>query len=255
MTACDWDVVGCGPCGALDDLEPEAREAIEAWAVDRLWQWTNRRFGACPVTYRPCRKTCDGYSMYGPALVGGRFYNMTCGRCGDSCSCRHVSQIVLPGPIAEPIEILIDGIPLEPLEEVVRVDDYNTLVRTDGGDFPTCQDMGAPTTEMGTWSVTYLQGEPVPPGGDIIAGILACEYAKAICGDSSCRLPKRLTFATRQGITIGTVDRFENLKEGWTGIWEIDDWISAQTRPWQRSTVFSPDVPRPRLMTWPLALS
>ncbi len=253
MPACGWEILGCDDCSAYTDLSDEIQAEVEAWAVNRLWEWTNKRFGACEVTYRPCRKTCDGYLMYGPALINGHFINFGCARCGDTCSCTSVSEVILPGPIAEPTEILIDGDPLD--LEAVRVDNYNRIVRIDGGTFPTCQDMGAPPTEIGTWQVSYLQGEAVPPGGGLVAGILACEYAKYLCNDDSCKLPQRLTIATRQGLTIGQIDDFQNLENGFTGIWIIDDWIAAAIKPPARSTVFSPDVPRPRQATWTFAVS
>ncbi len=253
MPACGWEIMGCDDCSAFTELTDEMQAMVEEWAVNRLWEWTNKRFGPCEISYRPCRKTCDGYLMYGPALVNGRFINFACGRCGDTCSCSSVSQVVLPGPIAEPTEILIDGDPLD--LSAVRVDNWNTIVRVDGGTFPTCQDMGAMPDEVGTWEVTYLQGEPVPPGGGFVAGILACEYAKYLCNDDSCKLPQRLTIATRQGLTIGQIDDFQNLENGFTGIWIIDDWIAAAIKPPARSTVFTPDVPRPRQTTWTYAAS
>lgn len=248
MPACDWEVSDCQNCAAFMDLSPEAQAEVEAWAVNRLWLWTNQRFGACPVSYRPCRTSCgDGWPVI-PTLSGGHFINLVCGSCGDNCSCGHVSEVILPGPIAEPVEILIDGVALDLC--AVRVDDYNRLVRIDGGYFPTCQDVGGEPTDDGTWQVTYLQGEPVPPGGSLVAGVLACEYAKAVAGDGSCRLPKRLTVTQRQGLTVAAIDKFEGLDTGMTGIWEIDDWIMSAIKPPARSSVWSPDVPRHRQTTW-----
>jgi len=168
--------------------------------------------------------------------------------CGDSCSCREVQQVRLPGPIAEPIEVLIDGTPVD--LSAFRVDDWNILVRQDGGFFPICQDMGKPLGEAGTWGVTYLLGEEVPAGGSLVAGILACEYAKALCGAEDCRLPRRVSSIQRQGLVIGILDNFTNLKEGFTGIFEIDDWIMAQVKPRRRAVISSPDVAKPRITTW-----
>jgi hypothetical protein len=184
----------------------------------------------------------------------GSFINLGCGRCGDSCSCSAVSELILPGPIAEPIEILVDGVALD-IDTSVVVYNYNRLTRIDGGKFPTCQDLSKPPSEVGTWQVTYLQGEPVPHGGQLVAGILACEYAKAMCGDDSCCLPKRVSSITRQGITMAMLDDFDRLSLGMTGIWEIDDWVTTYSTnlrmgPWQASTVSSPDLTPRRLLTW-----
>lgn len=222
------------------NLSPSKQEEVEAWAVNRLWLWTNQRFGACEVSYRPCKTNCAGY---GPGFVP-----LVCGSCGDSCSCRSVSEVILPGPIMEVVEVLVDGVEVDLC--AFRVDDHNRLVRIDGERLPTCQDVSADATEVGTWQVTYLQGEPVPPGGGLVAGVLACEYAKAIAGDGACRLPKRMTITQRQGITVAALDKFEGLDEGLTGIWEIDDWITSARKPPARSTVSSPDIPRHRRTTW-----
>jgi hypothetical protein len=248
MAACGWEVIGCELCAAYVGISDELKTEVEAWAVERLWQWTNQRFGPCEEIVRPCRKTCNDFSVSTPPWGGARWIGLTCGSCGDSCSCREVQQVRLPGPIAEPLEVLIDG------EEVdlsaFRVDDWNILVREDGGHFPVCQDMDKPLGEAGTWGVTYLLGEPVPPGGSLVAGILACEYAKALCGSSDCRLPRRVSSIQRQGLVVGILDNFTNLKEGFTGIFEIDDWIMAQVKPRRRAVISSPDVSRPRITTW-----
>lgn len=255
MAPCGWEIAGCDDCSALNNLDDEIRTMVEERAITRLWEWTNKRFGPCPVTYRPCKSKCaqSGGWLWNFPIAQGRYLEFSCGRCGDSCSCKHVSEIILPGPIAEPLEILIDGESLDLWR--VRVDDWNRLVRIDGGEFPTCQNLGDPTTDVGTWSVTIAKGEPVPAGGELVAGILACEYAKSMCGDESCRLPKRVTSVTRQGITIAMLDDFQKLSVGFTGIWEIDDWISTYTTnlrmgPWQMGKVFSPDIQHQRQTTW-----
>jgi hypothetical protein len=151
----------------------------------------------------------------------------------------------------EPLEVLIDGEAVD--LSGFRVDDWNILVREDGGRFPTCQDMGKSLGEVGTWGVSYLLGEPVPPGGGIVAGILACEYAKSLCGADDCRLPRRVSSIQRQGMVIGILDNFTNLKEGFTGIFEIDDWIMSQVKPRRRAVISSPDVSVPRITTWTYA--
>lgn len=240
MGPCGWEVLGCDDCTALTSLDDEIREAVERRAVRRLWEWTNRRFGPCSQTVRPCLDRCDhrdGWA-WGLPLGQGRYVSLNC---GDTCG--RFQEVVLPGPIAEVTEVLINDV--EVALGAFRVDNYNRLVRTDGGKFPSCHGL----------EVTYLKGEAIPEGGELVAGILACEYAKGMCGDESCRLPKRVSTITRQGITMAMLDSFDKLQVGMTGIWEIDDWIATFTTnihmgPWQMGRVSSPDIPMQRITTW-----
>lgn len=272
---CDWPIFGCGmddygegdgtdlDCRALESLSPEIRDAIEETAVAHLWNWTGRRFGLCEVAVRPCRRDCDSPSTYGvpsisgyavgavpwlPALIAGSWYNLTCGRCGDLCNCSAVEEIGLPGPVDSVVEVVIDGAVLDP--SAYRVDDRRLLVRQDGGRWPTCNALSEPVTEEGTWQVTYLRGSAVPRGGQLSAGLLACEMAKAVCGDSSCKLPQRVQSITREGVTTVLLDGFEGLDRGQTGIWFVDSWVTSITRTPRRAKVYSPDVQRPRATTW-----
>lgn len=221
MSPCDWDISACcGDCIPYQDLDNAMKVMVDEWAITRIWEWTNRRFGPCEVTYTSQSEEC--------CWLGDR-YRSGC----------QASELVLPGPIAEPLVVTVAGEDVDVCD--LRVDDYAYLVRLDDGNF------------RGEWSITYLKGEPIPPGGELVAGILACEYAKSICNDSSCRLPKRVTTVVREGLTIGMIDNFSGLKEGFTGIWVIDDWIAtnnAKLGPWKAATVSSPDVTRPRLTTW-----
>jgi hypothetical protein len=114
--------------------------------------------------------------------------------------------------------------------------------------------MDAPLGSENTWSVTYQQGKPVPVGGQIAAGLLACELAKAACGDKSCGLPQRVQSITRQGVTVAVLDAFDDIDTGHTGIWLIDSWVASVTKRPRRWRVLSPDRRQPtvgRVQTWP----
>ena len=114
----------------------------------------------------------------------------------------------------------MNGILLDPGS--YRVDDGKWLVRTDGDCWPGCQDLSKPDTELGTFSVTYLNAIPVDHLGMYAAGVLACEYAKA-CAGVKCRLPSGVTSITRQGISMEvSAGLFPN---GLTGINEVDVWV------------------------------
>lgn len=278
--ACTWPLsfVGCDDCEeSLTALDPADRAAIEAMAGDLLDAWTDGQFGACPITVRPCRTGCssDTSTFWGrgpfpgesgggwtPVLVGGRWFNIACGTCGMLCTCEpSPSVLVLPGPISSVSEVIIGGTVLPP--SAYRVDNSRYLVRQDGGSWPACQDLDASLATVPpvgpddpfTWAVTYVRGLPVPIGGQVAAGRLACELAKALCGDSSCQLPRRVQSITRQGVTMAILDTFDDVAKGRTGVWVIDSWVASVTRPIVRGgTVTSPDVRRRsanRTQTWP----
>ena len=272
VAPCTWPVLGCGESDALDcsaftTLSATMQTAVESAAVEYLWRWTGRRFGLCDVTVRPCRTNCNDWNStfwgrdypgwipqvggFIPAMIRGQWYNLGCGTCGDVCSCSVMSSLVLPGPVASVSEVIIDGVVVDPT--AYRVDNAKYLIRTDGGLWPVCQDMAAPSGSDGTWSVTYQYGIPVPYGGQLAAGVLACELAKAFCNDSSCALPQRLRTVTRQGVTVAVIDSFDDIDKGHTGIWAIDSWMSSVTRSPQPMGIRSPDYkgPRVRRTTWP----
>ena len=272
VAPCDWPLLGCGENAALDcskllSLDEPTRAAIESAATEYLWRWTGRRFGLCSVTVRPCRADCFNFDStfwgrsypgwiprvgsWTPALIGGRWFNLGCGSCGDTCSCSAMASLVLPGPVSSVSEVIINGEVLNP--SAYRVDNIRNLVRQDGGWWPVCQDMAAPSGSDNTWSVTYQYGIPVPYGGQLAAGVLACELAKAICNDNTCALPARLRSITRQGVTVAVIDSFDDINEGHTGIWAIDSWVASMNHAPKPMGIRSPDYrgPRTRRTTWP----
>lgn len=277
---CTWPVnysaCGGGPCEALSSLPASGQAAFEEMASTYLWNWTNQQYGLCDIQLRPCKQDCwssnvstfwgfggpagqiaglgsgFGRAPFTPVLINGQFFNLGCGRCSDSCGCGSSDALRLPGPVASITEIQIDGVVLP--STAYRVDNHQLLVRTDGGIWPFCQDMDAPLGSENTWAVTYKQGLSVPVGGQIAAGLLACELAKAACGDKSCGLPQRVQSITRQGVTVAVLDAFDDVDTGHTGIWLIDSWVASVTKRPRRWRVLSPDRRQPRagrVQTWP----
>ena len=258
---CYWpvDYSTCNECEPLTALAPDERAKFEQIAADMMWAWSDRLFGVCDVVVRPCRANCAGAPSaptfwgrgpyagaeraWSPVLIAGVMHNIGCG-CAGLCSCAEEgpTSLRLPGPVQAVTEVLIDGDVVPP--ESYRVMYSRLLVRTDGGVWPACQNLVADaTTDLDTFQVSYRKGVPVPVGGQMATGILACELAKAYCNDATCRLPQRLQTVTRQGVTIGFQDSFEDLKEGGTGIWAIDSWITTITKPRPNATVRSVDIP------------
>lgn len=111
------------------------------------------------------------------------------------------------------------------------------LERIDGKSWDVCS---------GSTVVTYRHGEPPPLGGVQAAVALGIELARDWSGVGKCKLPKRLTSITRQGVTVDIADSLDILERGGTGLTSVDLWLRAvnpEARP-QRAGVWSPDVPR-----------
>ncbi len=244
---CDWPCVG--DCSAFAGLGEPLTSAAKAAAVAFLWEWTGRRFGACETTVRPSRRphtpgTWSGPSPWRSAFVLGRWSPVFCGGCGMVCGCGSPTRLRLPGPIVEVSTVTVGGDVLDP--EAWRVDGRSTLVRQDGEGWPATQDLTLPDGEPGTWSVTYQAGEPVPEGGQIAAGVLACEMAKALTADRTCQLPERISNqVTREGVTVTILDQFEGLEAGRTGLWLVDSWVTSIRQPSRPAKVVAPQRRRP----------
>lgn len=247
---CGWEpITAC--CPGWEAIDEEIQTTSLEVATDIIWRLSGMQFGLCDVLLRPCGRPCmgssyaDAYSAYGgmwmrPSVIGGSWFNISCG-CPSDCDCDGVHGVVLPAPAVSVTEVLMDG-------EILEADSYalvnGVLVRSGGSQWPICQDMTLPTTEPDTWQVTYVQGRPVPAGGNLAAGALACELAKA-CTGGKCRLPDRITDITREGVSMTFLDPQDFLTNGRTGIREIDQWLAAVNPFTQRSPakVWSPDLP------------
>ena len=215
---------------------------------------TGFRVGGCPVTVRPCRAGCReqtwraypvagvGVAPWHPVSLGGTWLNVGCGHAGG-CGCTSVSEVRLYGQASAVTEVRVDGAVLDP--SAYRLDSGGRLVRTDGDAWPLCQDLTAPDTEPGTFSVTYTPGAPVDGLGAYVAGVLAGEFVRA-CTDGECRLPTGVQTIARQGVTMTLgIGAFP---EGKTGIREVDAYLERWNPNGLRgpSQVYSPDLRRPR---------
>lgn len=242
-------------CSDWGDYSADLRDRASALAAQTMRALTGYQVGGCPVTVRPCARTCvDGnpyaYAWFEPYLYMGVWRNVACGCLGgDGCSCSYVCEVVLPGPVGAVDQVTLGEEILDPF--LYRVDDSRVLVWEGGGDcpFPKCQDMAAPIGSPGTFSVTYLRGHPVDGLGAYAAGVLACEYVRA-CSGQSCRLPTRVTSIARQGVAyeVQSAD-FPNML---TGIPDVDSYL-MRWNPYGRrsaSTVWYPGMGAPRQTTW-----
>jgi hypothetical protein len=266
MATCNWtiDTGCCTPeWGALT---PDQQDMAEAYAIGLLDKLTGFRFGQCPVVLRPCQSKCGWFTGYRTWPVGqpgttgagapwmipyvdnGVWRN--CG-CTGGCTCRARCELALGLPVATIESVTIDGALLDP--SAYRLDSVQgrgpVLVRTDGECWPECQDMEAGPADVGSFVVTLVPGESLPPEAPALAGKLACEFARA-CVGGDCALPQELQSLTRNGVDVQVVDPAVLPEAILTGIAEVDRWVRAVNPQGLRSRprVFSPDV-RPHRVT------
>ncbi len=248
----DWPVIW-GRCNLTTASPTITGQAVQA-ASELLYMLTAQRFDTCTVKLRPCRAECapdfmvNGFWFdYGvwpkPALINGTWYNLTCGLCSGSCGCTFISETLLPGPVASVVDVKVNGISLVNGVDY-RVDDYRKLVRLGGNVWPFCNDFNLADTELNTWSVTAVYGEPVPVLGQLALGELACEFVKFLTG-GQCALPYGITDINRQGVSMSFADAQELLASGFLNLPICDQFIRA-SNPNQlqaRSKVYDIDGP------------
>lgn len=242
-----------GCCQEFDNFSPAIQERAAALAVSTLRSLTGGSVGGCDITVRPCKKTCvpdyarfysDGTWM--PYSYAGTWVNYGCGCTYDGCGCTALEQISLPTPVGPVTSVKVDGVALATTD--YRVDNRKWLVRLDGGTWPSCQDLAKADTEVGTFSVTYLNAIPVDGLGAYAAGLLACEFAKS-CSGEACRLPSGVTDIVRQGVAYTVAAT--SFSDGLTGIREVDAYITSVNPSKLRMPVrvWSPDLTSPRVTT------
>jgi hypothetical protein len=209
-------------------MDSDVQERALALASATLHRLTGRRVTNCPITVRPnagngaCFVPYNGYSHYGVGAFGpgmnaaGQWVN----NCGPTCSNPKVS-VRLPRPVGRVDEVKVDGVVVPPAD--YQIMDGNMLVYIgSGAGWPVSQDPYEPDTEVGTMSVTYINGYPPDLLAATAAGTLAMEYAKA-CTGRKCRLPSGVTAIVRQGVAM-EIDPGLYIN-GSTGIREVDVFI------------------------------
>jgi hypothetical protein len=236
----DWPIVA-GPCGSggPDGVTQQQWAAAQEAAVTWLWSLSGRRFGTWTVVWRP---EWTNRPPARPWRLGGAFGWPTPAACAVATGpmlATDPAVTVLPGPVVDVTEVLVDGAALDSDAWTVQDDE---LIRTDGQPWPLSQDTTLPATETGTWQVTYTRGRPVPSGGQVAAGQLACEIAAALVPGGDCALPANVTSVVRNGVTISK--QIDQLNLGFTGLFAVDQWartVNPQTLP-SEPDVWTPDL-------------
>lgn len=231
----------CSPC---DDYTFDTGVLEDGLAVasDVLYLLTRQRWPG------ECRETV--YPEVGASLAGAQANAQAVGgtlgagfRTGGypvwprRFACLASDRIKLPGyPVVAVHEVVVDGLVLD--VSAYRVEDGRYLRRIDGDGWP-----GAPSDD---WHVDYSYGLAPPLGGIKAAAALGCQLALACnpeaVNSGKCRLPKRVTTITRQGVSLAVLDPLTLFDGGKTGLPEVDLWVAAVLRGDRnrRATVIDP---------------
>ena len=197
-TSDDFIAAECD-CGEL--TPSEITDLLED-ASDLLAFMSNGRVvGRCTTTLRPCRNSVCGW------WFPDRIWPVWA---ADNCCCG-VDELPLVTPIVSVNLITIDG-------EVLPSGDYkiidgSKLVRTDGGSWPGCQDVGLDSSEAGTFAVNYTFGRRIPVFAKMAAVELACSLSKGVTPTGRQVLPPNTTYATHQGVQMGYATRAGAVKD------------------------------------------
>src|SRR5262245_8952130 len=247
MTEVPTNPAGYGDCewpydtSCLGDdwwsIDEEVQTRAVMLASSTLRRLTGYRVGGCPIKVRPCMASacgCDttplpdywmlrGHYGFAPQINSAGVWVNSCGCRSASCSCQMLCEVVLPPPIGVLYEVRVDGTVVDPADYTVYSNRLVWANPTLDCPWPACQDLRLPDTEVGTFSVTYLNAYPVDGLGAYAVGILTYEYSQA-CMGNTCRLPSGVTSVSRQGVSF-TVEAgaFPN---GFTGIREVDAFIA-----------------------------
>lgn len=257
-----------GPCSGWDQpiwscTLPAGAAAVTGTAVqaasDVLYALTGRHLGTCQLTIRPCRDDCWGsgwpfaewwqFGLYPrPVFYSGVWYNITCNNCiGDTCSCSVISQARMPAPVANILQVKVDGVVLP--STAYRMDNYRLLTRIDGGVWPFCNNLALDDTKVGTWSVTLTTGEAVSPLGRMALGELATQFTKLLLCNTDCAVPVNVQQIVRQGVTQNMLDPNKVFADGQIGLYFCDLFIQTENpnKLMAPSVVYDLDAPTYRI--------
>jgi hypothetical protein len=142
------------------------------------------------------------------------------------------------------LSVKVDGAIVPPAS--YRVVGDEVLRRIDGESWPRSQNLDIADTEPDTFSVTFTYGREVPIAGQRAAAALACQLGLALnpATADKCKLPKRITSITRQGVSWTVIDPWEFLDKGKVGIYDVDVFLAGfnPNRLQRRAVALSPDT-------------
>ena len=199
----------CAAAKSMSDTDDALLDAIDDASL-ALYYLTGKQFhGTAKATLRPCGADC------------------ACGHCQP-----HAVNLRL-WPIIDLCSIRYEGVTYDTPEEIAaiwHVDEYRYLVRNDGEPVITRQNhhaiVGSSQDDEhsdGGWvfEVSFTHGLPTPKLLKRATRALACELLTAAAG-GPCRLPERVTGVSRQGISMEVASADDFLRDGLTGLYQVD---------------------------------
>lgn len=181
---------GC-PCRTLgsgsDEPSDERLTELLDVASEILWTaWAYPTFGPCEVTIHPCRRG-PGFAPSAARRRSTLLYG--------GCSCCGCEAVILPGPVYDIVEVIIDGAVLAPSEYELHGGTH--LVRPEST-WPTG---GGPASDQ-RFVVTYEMGVDIP----VLARDATVELANylwtARCENRDNRLSRAVTGVTTPGVSM-----------------------------------------------------
>lgn len=203
------EVADCGGL-TLDSTTQAPIEDAIVIASNILYPISGHQYvGSCQQTVRPCRTRpgCFDQVLSRGHIVSWSGRGWTCEDGSGVCGCSPLAKVRLPGyPVTEIVEVTIDGAVVDP--STYAIEEWMDLVRVrvsadDTNEWwPACQQRDLPSTEVGTFSVTYLYGVDPPAEGQRAAAELALQIYYACTGNTACQLPLGTKQVVRAGVTI-----------------------------------------------------
>lgn len=153
-----------------------------------------------------------------------------CLRCGPGCrrhcQCRREILDLTGKYAAASVErVTLAGVDLTP-DVDYRLDEWGQLLRLGGDTWPRGANVG---DDPRAFEVAWTFGRAIPAGGTRSANRLTCEMAKACIPNGKCNLPSRITGVNREGVTYTIIDPLAIIREGATGLTDVDQWLYTVT--------------------------
>jgi hypothetical protein len=231
-----WAEIGDLPSTLLSQVTVDAAaDAIEtaSFIIGQLAGGLYRPINCVTEIYDTRVVLGQGSQPY-PVFYNGQVFNCNgCSTCTCECAgCGITHRTRLRGtPVREVCGVWADGVPLEPNQYVLLDNAVLGFIN------------GAPC-DVHCLVARYYYGTGIPAGGRNAVLKLAEQLLISSMG-GECKLPTRVTSISRQGLSWTLLDPQDFLKDGRTGIYEIDLLLRAlnPAGALRRARVFNPDVP------------